>query len=579
MAKRSQPTGPTPLDRALRQVRQGFLTVGVFSLFLNLLILVSPIYTMQVFDRVLSSGRTETLLYLTLIAALAIAVLAALETLRSTVLNRIGTWLDRQLSGSLITSSLAATLAGAGQGAQPLRDLGQIRNFIGGNGIIPLFDAPWVPLIVAVIWWMHPWLGALALASAILLFGLALVNEFATRRPLQQANQLTVASHAQADATIRNADVVQAMGLLPGLLRRWQERNDQAVSRHRQAAERSALIIGASKFVRLFIQIAILGLGAYLVLQNELTPGGMIAGSILLGRALAPVEQGIGAWRSLISTRASYGRLQALQRATPEAPARMRLPEPKGALSVERLVYFPPRATKPVLKQVSFELEPGESLGIIGPSAAGKSTLCRILVGTWPPSAGHVRLDGAEVHSWDRADFGRHVGYLPQNVELFAGTIRDNIARMTDAEPEEVVEAAKLANVHDMILRLPDGYETEIGDGGTVLSGGQRQRIGLARALFRSPKLLVLDEPNANLDHDGEIALLDAIATMKARGTTIVMVAHRPNALVHVDRLMVLRDGVLEIFGERDEVLKRLGSPTPSDAQGGKPAITNQPAA
>lgn len=573
MAARPQPSGPTPLSHALRAARRAFVAVGVFSFFLNLLMLVSPIYMMQVFDRVLSSGRTETLAYLTLIACVALVVMAALESLRSIVLNRIGIWLDRQLSGTLVATGLASTLAGASAGAQPLRDLAQIRGFIGGNGIMPLFDAPWAPLFVVIIWWMHPWLGALALVSALVLFGLALANEFATRTPLREANQISVSAYAQAEAAIRNADVVQAMGLLPGLLRSWHDRNGAMLGLQASAAERSALVVGASKFVRLFVQIAILGLGAFLVLKGELTAGGMIAGSILLGRALAPVEQAIGAWRTLVSTRTSHQRLQNLLRALPEKPPAMRLPAPRGALAVERLVFVPPRAVKPVLKQVSFELAAGESLGVIGPSAAGKSMLCRLLVGTWPPTSGHVRLDGADVHSWDRSEFGRHVGYLPQDVELFAGSVRENIARMTEAEPESIVEAAKMANVHDMILRLPEGYDTQIGDNGAVLSGGQRQRIGLARALFGRPKLLVLDEPNANLDQEGEAALLQAIAAMKTQGTTVVMVAHRPSALVHIDRLLVLRDGVVEMFGTRDEILQRL-SPRPAQPARPKPALS-----
>ncbi|HET8727275.1 MAG TPA: type I secretion system permease/ATPase [Alphaproteobacteria bacterium] len=564
------------MSLALRTARQGFLMVGVFSLFLNLLMLVSPIYMMQVFDRVLSSGRTETLLYLTVIAAMALIVLAALEALRSTVLNRISGWLDRQLGSPLIASSLASALRGSAQGAQPLRDLSQIRSFIGGNGILPLFDAPWAPVFILILWWMHPWLGALALGAAIVLFGLALANDLTTRRALKEANHLSVAAYGQAEAAVRNAEVVQAMGLLPALLGRWRDRNAVVLERQSAAAERSALIVGCSKFTRLFVQIAILGVGAYLVLEAELTAGGMIAGSILLGRALAPVEQAIGAWKSLVSARTSYDRLQSLLQATPEKPAAMRLPEPRGDLAVEKLVFVPPRGTKPVLKQVSFELPAGQSMGIIGPSAAGKSTLCRLLVGTWPPSAGNVRLDSADVHSWDREDFGRHVGYLPQDVELFAGTVKDNIARMGEATDEDVVAAARLANVHELILNLPDGYETEIGDQGAVLSGGQRQRIGLARALFGNPKLLVLDEPNANLDSEGEAALTRTIAALKERGTTIVMVAHRPSILAHIDKLLVLRDGMVEMFGARDQVLERFGRPRPVESGQSKPALSAQ---
>jgi ATP-binding cassette subfamily C protein/ATP-binding cassette subfamily C protein EexD len=357
---------------------------------------------------------------------------------------------------------------------------------------------------------------------------------------------------------LRNAEVVHAMGMLPALLRRWHADNDRVLDQQAQAGDRGAAIVGMAKFLRLFVQIGILGLGAWLVLRGELTGGGMIAGSILLGRALAPVEQAIGAWKGLVGARASHDRLQALlRRQRPAAPA-LRLPVPEGRVSVERLVFAPPGGDRPILKQVEFELAAGEVLAVIGPSGSGKSTLCRLIVGIWPPSAGHVRLDGAEVHTWDRSDFGRHVGYLPQDVELFPGTVRDNIARMSDAPDEAVIEAARRAGAHDMILRLRGGYGAEIGAHGAVLSGGQRQWIGLARAMFGQPRLVVLDEPNASLDQAGEAALIDAIGRLKAQGTTVILVAHRPSLLVHVDQLLVLRDGAGVLFGPREEVLPRL---------------------
>ncbi len=549
----------TPLDKAMREARPGFVLNGVFSFFLNLLMLVTPIYMMQVFDRVLSSGRTETLLYLTVIAGFALLVLGALEATRTVVLNRISAWSDRRLSGPLIAASVAAKLGGSHTGSQPLRDLGQMRSFLSGQGINPLFDAPWVPIFVAFIWFLHPWLGMLALGGAVILFILALLNDRLTRGPLRASSQVSVGAYSKADAAIRNADIVQAMGLLPGLMRRWQDDNEKALEGQSIAGERGGLIMGTSKFFRLFVQVGILGLGALLVLRGELTSGGMIAGSILLGRALAPVEQAIGAWRNLINARAAMERLQKLLHAVPERPAGMSLPAPSGHLLAERVSFIPPGSQKPVIKQVSFELEAGETMGLIGPSAAGKSTLCRLLVGTWPPTAGHVRLDGADVHSWDRVDFGRYVGYLPQDVELFSGTVRENIARMNqDADDEDIIKAAREAGVHEMILQLPEGYDTDIGDAGTILSGGQRQRIGLARALFGEPKLLVLDEPNANLDHEGEAALVRAVTRAKERKTTVIMVSHRPSLVNQVDKLLMLRDGAVEMFGEREQIMGRL---------------------
>ncbi len=551
-------TERTPLQEFLRFARPGFVFVGIFSFFLNLLMMVVPLYMMQVFDRVLASGSTETLLLLTMVAATAIAVLGTLEAMRSHVLTRVSTWLEQRLGARLIDASVAAKLGGAGMGAQALRDLGQIRSFVGGQGIFPLFDSPWVPVYVAVIWMIHTWLGVLALIAAIILFLLALANELVTRKLLKEAGQTQVRALRQVTATVDNAEVVQAMGMLPGLVNRFETLNNQVLTTQRKASDRAAGIVGFSKFVRLFVQVGILGLGAYLVIQGELTGGGMIAGSILLGRALAPVEQGITAWKTFVSSRDSYARLQELLHRAPAAPDSMRLPAPQGNLAVDRVSFVPPGAAKPVLKVVSLDAKPGQALGVIGPSASGKSTLCRLMVGIWPPTAGHIRLDGADIHAWDRIDLGRHVGYLPQDVELFAGTVKDNIARMQDADAEAVVAAAELAGVHQMILHLPDGYETEIGESGAILSGGQRQRIGLARALFGTPQLIILDEPNSNLDPDGEAALLRAVAQLKEAGKTIIMVAHRPSILTHVDRVVMLRDGAVEMSGTRDEVLRQV---------------------
>ena len=532
--------------------------VAALSLFLNLLVLVSPLYMFQVFDRVLPSGHVETLVALTVLAGFALLVFGLLETIRHQALVRIGTWLDRRLSEPVLAASLGAALTGRATGAEPLRDLARLRAFISSESVLPILDAPWTLVFIVVIWLLHPWLGVLALLGAVVLFALALGSEIVMRAPLGEANERWLAAQRRGETALRNAEVVHAMGMLPALLRRWHADNDRVLDQQAQAGDRSAAFVGMAKFLRLFLQIGVLGLGAYLVLRGELTGGGMIAGSILLGRALAPVEQAIGAWKGLVGARTSHDRLQALlRRQRAPAPA-VRLPVPEGQVSVERLVFAPPGADRPILKQIEFDLAAGEVLAVIGPSGSGKSTLCRLIVGIWPPSSGHVRLDGAEVHAWDRADFGRHVGYLPQDVELFAGTVRDNVARMSDAADEAVIEAARVAGAHDMILRLRDGYATEIGAHGAVLSGGQRQWIGLARAMFGQPRLIVLDEPNASLDQAGETALIDAIGRLKARGTTVILVAHRPSLLVHVDKLLVLREGAGVLFGAREEVLPRL---------------------
>ena len=550
----------TPLQQARRASRSAFVAVGVFSAFLNLLMLVSPLYMMQVFDRVLSSGRVETLLMLTLIAGFALLVLGGLEAIRQFVLGRVGRWLEDQVGPHLIRAGVSETLGGRPGGAQPLRDLSQIRNFVGGQGITPIFDAPWVPLWVAAIWLLHPWLGMLALGAAFVLFSLALVNELATRAPLREANEHQMAAQNRAAAATRHAEVVHAMGMLPDLLGHWQTVNQDGLRAQGRAGDIGGLLVGGSKFARLAVQVGILGLGAYLVLQDALTAGGMIAASILLGRALAPVEQAIGGWKNLIAARGAAKRLEELLGRHPAPPPAMPLPPPDGNLVVDRLIFRPAGVTEPILKQVSFGLPAGQMLGIIGPTAAGKSTLCRLLVGIWAPTAGSIRLDAAEIHQWDRADIGRHVGFLPQDVQLFTGSVAENIARLGQPDPDAVVAAAKQAGIHDMILKLPQGYDTVLADGGLPLSGGQRQRVGLARAVYGGPRLLVLDEPTAAADEDGEVALEQTLVQAKALGSTVVVVSHRPRSVALADRLLVLRDGAVAMFGDRREVMARLGA-------------------
>ena len=561
---------PTQLQSAMARGRGVLIAVGIFSCVINLLMLASPIYMMQVFDRVLASGSHETLLYLTLIVGIAFAVLGALEMVRGRLFARLGGWLENRLGPDMLAASITRRLRGTAMAGQALRDLGQIRSFFGGQGIQPLFDAPWVPIFLICIWFLHPWLGLLATGAALLLLGLALLNEFMARGPQQRSARTSLGAQTNAEAAIRNADVVHAMGLLPAMAERWRRDNSTALDEQLVGSDRGSAVVGSSKFLRLFVQSAILGLGAYLVLQGSMTAGGMIAGSILLGRALAPVEQAIGAWRQVVAARISYDRLNRLLRATPSAGDPQPLPAFSGRVAFERVTALPPGANrgeaKPILKGVTFDLQPGRALAVVGPSASGKTTLCRLLAGAWAPVDGTVRLDGADVGLWDRAQLGPQIGYLPQDVELFAGTVRENIARFRDAADTEVFGAAQLAGVHEMILRLPKGYDTEIGENGTALSAGQRQRIGLARALFGNPRLLVLDEPNANLDQDGEAALVRAISAAKEGGATVVLVTHRPSVLSQVDMIVVLRDGVVDSIGPRDEILSKLRGPRPVPA-------------
>lgn len=550
------------------------MVVGGFSLFINLLVLTSPIYMMQTYDRVLSSGRVETLAFLTIIAGIALLVMGALEAIRGRLLARISGWMDRSLAPELIASSARSALFGASASAQPLRDLGTVRAFLGGTGINALFDAPWAPIFLAIIYWLHPLLGWIGIISALVLLAIAVLNELWSRQPLKEASQLSLSNTQTADSAIRNAGVFHAMGMLEGFLYGWTRRNENAVGNQLQAADRSATIIGVSKFFRVFVQVLILGAGAYLVLKGQLTSGGMIAASIILGRALSPVDQAIGAWRSMIAARDSFERIKRLLEHFPAPHKPMPLPAPNGHLSCENVVYFVRGRDKPILNQVRFSLAPAEVLGIIGPSAAGKSTLCKILVGIWAPSRGSARLDGSDLSAWPAEQLGQFVGYLPQDVELFRGTIRDNIARLLpDPEPAAVVEAARIAGVHEMILRLPEGYESEIGESGAFLSGGQRQRVGLARAVFGRPKLIVLDEPNASLDVEGEEALVAAIERARGWGATVILVSHQPRVLQPATKLLLLRDGRVELFGDRDDVLAKLRpQPATRDAGARRPA-------
>ena len=446
-------------------------------------------------------------------------------------------------------------------GAQPLRDLGTLCTFIGGHGILPFFDAPWLPIFALIIWLMHPALGVLTFCCIFVMLGLAWLNESYSRERTQRANKASVAATADIEAGLRNADVLRGMGMLPAWLRRHRQQAEAISDEADSLGEGVGWISGASRFLRMFMQIAILGLGAYLVLKAELTSGGMMAASILFGRALSPVERAIETWKGVLVSRTAYARVNALLKEYAVTDEGMSLPVPQGRLTVESLVYTPPGSQVPTLRNVNFALEPGQALCIVGPSGSGKTTLCRLLTGIVSPNYGHVRLDGADYDQWKADELGQYIGYLPQDVELFSGTVRENIARLGEASDEAVLEAAKMADVHDLILKLPYGYETDIGTNGALLSAGQRQRIGLARALYNMPKIVVLDEPNANLDSDGEMALVATLGTLRAAGTTVVMVTHRPSMMTFIDKMLVMREGQQAFFGNRDEIINTLTKP------------------
>ncbi len=553
---------PESLKRMLLASRKAFLAAALFSLAVNLLMLTAPLYMLQIFDSVLTSRSIDTLLMLTIIALVALATLAVLDAARGAVLVRLGAWLERQLGEQVLSASIIeAVRSGEDPSVQGLRDLGTVRAFISGPSIVPLMDAPWIPIFLAVVFLLHPLLGWLALVGAVVLFLLGLANDYMTRSSFGRSNIASRRGLKRAEASVRNADVIEAMGMLPQLIGRWRRDNDEALDLHILAGGRGRRILATSKMLRLSLQVGVLGTGAWLVIANELTPGSMIAASILMARALAPVEQSIASWRSLIQTRGAYRRVKEQLETTPFREPAMPLPAPKGKLSVEALSFRHAGAEEPQIRNISFVIEPGEALGLVGPTASGKTTLVRLIIGNLVGQSGHARLDGMDVAQWVAEDLGPYVGYLPQDIELFAGTVRENIARMSDGEGEGVITAAKLSGVHDMILRLPRGYETEIGEGGAALSGGQRQRIALARAVYGRPRLVVLDEPNANLDTPGEEALLGTIRRLRELGATVIVIAHRPSILRKMDKLLVLKEGRNIAFGPRDEVLKKITGP------------------
>jgi PrtD family type I secretion system ABC transporter len=539
--------------------RRSLFTVGIASTAINLLLFALPLYSLQVYDRVLTSRSIDTLWVLSLIVVVALALSALVDTLRARMLLRIGNAFALTLGPRLLDASIAHSARAAEANGQPLRDLQTVRSFVANpQGLVTLFDAPLVPLFLVAVYAMHFGLGTTMLVGMVLLLGVALLTERLTGGAVQAAGEAGIRAQRRIDGVMQNAEVVEAMGMRAAMRDYWQGAQAEATRIASVAADRTAHLAGLAKGVRLLLNLLLAGAAAWYAIHDEITTGVMVAVGILAARGLAPLEMMIGAWKGLVSARAAVGRINTTLERFPRAESGMALPAPAGRLSVERLTYQPPGAEQPTIKGVSFTLEPGTWLGLIGPSAAGKSTLAKLICGVWQPRSGCVRLDGADVFSWNRTQFGQHCGYLPQDVELFAGSIRDNIGRFAPAEDAEIVAAAQMAGCHELILRLPNGYDTRIGAGGSMLSGGQRQRIGLARALLRRPRLIVLDEPNASLDAEGEAALLQAIAQARDAGSTIVMVSHRPSALAGADQIAVLVDGQLQHIGPREEVLAKV---------------------
>jgi ATP-binding cassette subfamily C protein EexD len=548
------------LREGFKAVRQYFILAGVYSAAINILMLVPIMYMMLVYDRVVTSGSQSTLAMLTLIMVFLMSASGGFEWVRSMILVSAGNKIEQNLRDRVFDASFKQALytGGAANGSQPSNDLSQLRQFMTGNGLFAFFDAPWFPIYVFVMFLFHPWFGITAIAAGIIMVGLAWTTERVTTGKLKDANTEANWVLGQINGSMRNVEVISAMGMLENIRRRQQVRADKVLQLQTSASRLAGILSTLSKSFRVITQSLILGLGALLALRQEISPGMMIAGSLLLGRALAPIDMLVGTWKGFSLARAQYDRLGQLLERVPMDAETMTLPAPQGNLYVEQIFVTPPGAKAPVVKGVSFELKAGESLGIIGPSASGKSTLARALLGLWPTGGGKVRLDGADIFAWDRLKLGPHIGYLPQDIELFDGTIADNICRFGERDAEKIVAAAQMAGVHELVLRLPQGYDTAIGGSGGILSGGQRQRIGLARALYGLPRLLILDEPNSNLDDQGERELVAALQRAKAQGCTVIVITHRTMVLMAVDKILVLKDGVPVNFGTREQVLAAL---------------------
>ncbi len=571
--QRASPKGQNLYRTALRQLRPTLITVGLFSAIINILMLTGPIYMLQIYDRVLSSGSVPTLQGLFMVVVILYAFLGLYQFLRARLLSRASYRLDSDLGDPAMAFWMQESLDNQTQKEHnPIRDLSMVRSFMSSPAIQGIFDLPWIPLFLIVVFAIHPWLGYLTIAGAGVVIVAALLNQAVTRDSTDTAAQIDGLEREFLESSHRNADAIMTLGMRGAIVARWRQIHEAALAKAQEGGEWTEMFSSFSRSFRLLLQSALLTVGAYLALQQQITPGMIIAASIIAGRALAPVDQVLGQWRAISRGMAAHKRLLSAFDAIPEAKQQLSLPDPKGELEVKDLVKLMPpqshiKGRQRILNQINFSLSPGDGLGVIGNSAAGKSSLAKILIGAWKPDAGEVRLDGATLDQWPSDDLGRHVGYLPQSVEVLPGTIAQNIGRFDPASRDaDIIEAAKIAGVHDMILAFPDGYATVIGHHAQPLSSGQIQQLGLARALYRIPKLVVLDEPNSNLDADADDAMSSAIQTLRERGSVVVVMAHRPSAISSVNKLLLLREGRVAYFGDKEETI-RLATTSPSGPQ------------
>ncbi len=544
------------LRKVLAQCKSSFISVTVFSCFVNLLQLTIPLYMLQVFDRVLASQGYDTLIFLTILAVFALVIMGVLDAVRSRVLIKVSHWLDNKLSPEAFVRSTETVTQGNPYTHQSMVDVGKLRDFLCGNDILSMVDAPWAVIYVLVIYLLNPILGLIATVGLLLLLVVSVVNEVVTRNLSDSSTKDGMQSQSFVMSTLRNAEAVQAMGMLDHILRKWFAKNETVLEKKNIVSSRSVSLLSLAKMLRMLLQVSILGAGAFLVVANQFTPGAMIAASILIGRAMGPMVAVLSTWRRFIATKEAYERLKLYlveQTGKEKSPF---LAEAKGRVTIERLYYQPQGVEQPIIKGINAEVSPGDCVAVMGPSGAGKSTLMRLILGIWKATHGRVSMDGCDIAFCDRGEIGQYIGYCPQEVQLLPGTIHENIARMKGEDEDGVVEAAKLAGCHEMVLELPRGYNTEVSNYG--LSGGQKQRVALARAFYGNPCFLVLDEPNANLDEQGNIALMQALMEAKKRKVTVLMVTHQPNFINVVDKVMIIKDGLIQAFDTRDKVFSGL---------------------